>query len=221
MHNIREKIKPTLNKNWSIFLLIGVAVLAAAVFATSGIKIPDSGFVASVIDVITDTSTSTTEVTPLYSAPAESAPTAPTGISIFQDILEVFLPPLSIENPVPAAPKIVPRLNVKVFVLVQDALESEVNSWFAVQEGIVADQISVQDYGGGGYIVVISYHTGGTGNSSTRLKIIEGENSEADAQSFLSSLGASQTVRSITAVAGSYSNPEKTVTVPIIFIVYE
>lgn len=201
-------------------MVAGVAVLAAVVLVASDIKIPGSGLTATVTDSIsTDTTLTDSAPAPVEPAPADSAPVAPIDLPIFQDILQVFLPPLSIENPVPAAPKGASHL--KVFVLAQDALESTVNEWLAVQQNIIVDQLNVEDYGGGGYLVVISYHTGGTGSSSTRLKIIEGENSEADAQAFLSSLGASQTVRSVAATTGSYSGSEITITVPIIFIVYE
>lgn len=225
-------------------LLVGVAVLAVAVLVSSGIKIPGSGLVAAVIDAITDTTpiepatvliesvpadsapTTPAEPAPTDTALAEPAPAAPTGISNFTEVLQAvtesvknFVEPVLV--PVPVAPKSVSRFNLKVFVQDQETLESAVNNWFAVQEGIVVDQLNVQDYGGGGYLVVVSYHTGGTGNSSTRLKLIAGENPEADAQAFLSSLGASQTVRSVAAVAGSYSGPQTTVTIPIIFIVYE
>ena len=95
----------------------------------------------------------------------------------------------------------------------QDTLELTLNAWFSVQQGIVVDDLKVENYGGGGYLIVVSYHAGGTGNSSARFKLITGENPEADAQAFLSSLGASRTVRSISATTGSYSGPETTVTV--------
>lgn len=109
----------------------------------------------------------------------------------------------------------------KVFVLTQDTLELTLNNWFSAQVGIVVDDLKVENYGEGGYLVIVSYHMGGAGNSSTRFKLIVGENPEVEAQIFLSSLAASQTVRSITATTGFYSGPQTTVIVPMIFIVYE
>lgn len=109
----------------------------------------------------------------------------------------------------------------KVFILTQEMLEPALNDWFAAQKGIVVDDLKVENYGGGGYLIIASYHAGGTDDSTVRFKLIAGENPAADAQTFLSSLNASQTVRSISATTGSYSGSETTVTVPLIFIVYE
>ncbi len=110
----------------------------------------------------------------------------------------------------------------KIFVLPQDRLEKEVNEWLSLQKNIEVDDIKVEDYGGGGYLIVISYHSGGIlGNSTARLKVVVGENPEADAQTFLSTLLPAQVVHSITATAGSFSSQQTTITVPIIFIVYE
>ena len=112
--------------------------------------------------------------------------------------------------------------NFKIFVLPQDRLEKEVNEWLSLQNNIKVDDIKVEDYGGGWYLIVVSYHSGGIlGNSTARLKLIVGENPEADAQTFLSTLLPAQTVSSITATSGAFSNQQTTITVPIIFIVYE
>ena len=111
--------------------------------------------------------------------------------------------------------------SLKVFIQDQEKLESAVNTWFSAQVNISVDAFSLVDYNGGDYLVVISYHANDASNSSTRLKLIGGENSEADAQTFLSSLDSSQTVRFISATHGYYSRPDTTITVPIIFIVYE
>lgn len=109
----------------------------------------------------------------------------------------------------------------KVFILTQDKLESSLNNWFALQKGIVIDDLKVENYGESGYLVVVSYHSSGFDELTTRFKLVIGENPEADAQTFLSSLDESKTVRSINATTGFYSGPETTIIVPIIFILYE
>ncbi len=226
-----------MQNKWFDFVVAGVAILTLAVLVVSDldIKIPGSKGTASVIDAVTDTiptEPALTDTAPIESTPTEPAPTEPaptdtasTITSVFIEVLQTvtdsvknFIEPPALVNPAPITKGI---SGFRVFILAQDVLELTVNEWFSAQRNIVVDQLNVQDYGGGGYLVVISYHTGDTGNSSARLKLIAGENSEADAQNFLLSLGASQTVRSVAAVAGSYSMPEKTITVPIIFIVYE
>lgn len=110
---------------------------------------------------------------------------------------------------------------VKVFVLTQDILESAVNDWLAVQRNIVVDDIKVDPYEGGAYLIVMNYHGGGSGNTPTRLKLFSADNPEVDANTFLSSLSPSQAVRSIAVVAGSSSGSQKTGTVPLIFVVFE
>ncbi|MDP3726646.1 MAG: hypothetical protein Q8R36_05670 [bacterium] len=218
---------------WFKFVLASVALLAIVVLGTSDIKIPHSGLAPSVIDAIVDTTiteSAPADFTPVApteptSAPGDSASTTLVDIPSFTELLQTVTDSVKnfIEPPAPAnsihATKGISGF--KVFILTQDVLESALNEWFALQQSIVVDQLNVQDYGGGGYLVVISYHAGGIGNSSARLKLIAGENPEADANIFLSSLGASQTVRSVAAVTGSYSGSETTITVPIIFIVYE
>jgi len=109
----------------------------------------------------------------------------------------------------------------KVFVLSQDNLESGLNDWFSTQEGIIVDDVKIESYGGGGYLAVVNYQKGGTGKSTTKFKLITGEHPEEESQAFLSSLRADQTVLSVSATTGAYSGPEQTITVPIIFIVYE
>lgn len=111
--------------------------------------------------------------------------------------------------------------SLKIFVQDQEKLESTVNNWFSAQTNITVDSFSLVDYNGGDYLVVVSYHASNTGSLLTRLKVIGGENPEAGAQSFLSSLDPFQTARFISAVPGYHSRPDTVITVPIIFIVYE
>lgn len=111
--------------------------------------------------------------------------------------------------------------SLKIFVQSQEKLESAANNWFVAQENITVDGFSLVDYNGGDYLVVVSYHASDTGSLPTRLKVIGGEDPESNAQSFLSSLDPSQTARFISAVPGYHSRPDTTITVPIIFIVYE
>jgi len=130
-----------------------------------------------------------------------------------------FVSVLKITDKVFAAPQ--SGHSLKLFVQGQETLESSVNNWLSAQTDIAVDSFSLVDYNGGDYLVVIGYHSGGTGSLATRLKLIAGENSEADAQAFLSSLGESGVARFISATPGYYSKPNTTITVPIIFIVYE
>lgn len=109
----------------------------------------------------------------------------------------------------------------KVFVLTQDKLEASINDWLSSQYGVIIDDLKVENYGGGGYLVVLSYHNDGGEPTSARVKLIMGDNSEADAQAFLATLSDTQTVRSITATTGTFSGVENTTTVPLILIVYE
>lgn len=111
--------------------------------------------------------------------------------------------------------------SLKIFVQGQETLESTVNNWFAAQTNITVDNFSLVDYNGGDYLVVVAYHASDTGSLPTRLKVIGGENPEASAQSFLSSLDLFQTARFILATPGYHSRPDTVITVPIIFIVYE
>lgn len=176
------------------------------------------------------------EPVPIEISPTETATEAPTDKSIFAEILNTVTTPIKnflesdpvhveqkpASEPVPetASPKKdISRL--KIFILTQDALESTVNEWLAAQQGIIVNEIKVSPYEGGAYLVVMNYHAGGIGNTSTRLKLFAAESPEADANTFLSSLDASQAVRSIAVVAGSYFGSEKTGTIPLIFIVYE
>lgn len=111
--------------------------------------------------------------------------------------------------------------SLKIFIQSQERLESTVNNWFIAQTNMAVDGFSLVDYNGGDYLVVVSYHSSDTVSLPMRLKVIGGESSEADAQSFLSSLASSQTVRFISATPGYHSRSDTTITVPIIFIVYE
>ncbi len=194
------------------------------------------------IEPVPAESTSTsTEVTPADTAPAEStstevipadttpapiepALTEPTGVSNFTEMLQAitnsvenFVEPIPAPTePTPAAPKGVSRL--KVFVLTQDTLESTVNEWLAVQQGIVVEELKVDAYDGVTYLIVINYHTSGIGNTPTRIKFFKSEgldNSiEAPVQAFLSSLNSSQAVRSIVPAIGLAGSI-------FVFIVYE
>lgn len=169
--------------------------------------LPESSIFTGILDTVSESVQSFIESDPII---VKSDPTPEAVSETFQ---ETFQKPLI--SPKGTSPQL------KVFVVTQDTLQSVVNDWLASQKNIVVDNIKVDPYEGGAYIVVMNYHAGGNGNTSTHVKLFAGENPEADANTFLSSLDPSQTVRSTAVVAGSYSGSQKTGTIPLIFVVYE